>query len=269
MELIEFITGDSKEARELRECFVWKLIPMLNPDGVINGNYRCSLAGVDLNRKWDNPSKQWHPTIYATKELIRIVRSEKEAGCTLYRSARPQQEKNVFIYSCCPTESSAHLRPNNWRSLFEEKHEEMKSDESVSLKHNEEMKVNSRLLAFIMSKVQCDADATAMEREPVNFSYKDSRFVVTKSKRSTARVVVWSQLGIANSCTVEASFCGNGDNKLDSRLKKAVVREQNTRGEEATSHLSKHEENDGVTETSKIYDAVALSHSVLSSQDPF
>ncbi len=30
---------------------------MLNPDGVINGNYRCSLAGCDLNRRWKNPLK--------------------------------------------------------------------------------------------------------------------------------------------------------------------------------------------------------------------
>jgi hypothetical protein len=29
---------------------------MLNPDGVIHGNYRCSLAGIDLNRVWDNPA---------------------------------------------------------------------------------------------------------------------------------------------------------------------------------------------------------------------
>ena len=26
---------------------------MLNPDGVIFGNYRTNLAGLDLNRKWD------------------------------------------------------------------------------------------------------------------------------------------------------------------------------------------------------------------------
>ncbi len=40
---------------------------MLNPDGVIYGNYRCSLLGVDLNRRWINPSKILHPTIYYTK----------------------------------------------------------------------------------------------------------------------------------------------------------------------------------------------------------
>jgi hypothetical protein len=43
---------------------------MLNPDGVINGNYRCSLAGCDLNRRWKAPSKVLHSTIYYTKQMI-------------------------------------------------------------------------------------------------------------------------------------------------------------------------------------------------------
>ena len=50
--VIDFLTGPSKEAFLLRENFIFKLIPMLNPDGVISGNYRCSLLGVDLNRRW-------------------------------------------------------------------------------------------------------------------------------------------------------------------------------------------------------------------------
>ena len=29
----------------LRDEFVFVVVPMINPDGVINGNYRCSLAG--------------------------------------------------------------------------------------------------------------------------------------------------------------------------------------------------------------------------------
>lgn len=40
---------------------------MLNPDGVINGNYRCDLSGADLNRQWIDPSKKLHPTIYNAK----------------------------------------------------------------------------------------------------------------------------------------------------------------------------------------------------------
>lgn len=39
--VIDFLTDpDNEEAQMLRENFVFKIIPMLNPDGVINGNYR-------------------------------------------------------------------------------------------------------------------------------------------------------------------------------------------------------------------------------------
>ena len=61
------VDPNSAEAEYLRQNFVFKVIPMLNPDGVINGNYRCSLAGCDLNRRWKRPSKVLHPTIFATK----------------------------------------------------------------------------------------------------------------------------------------------------------------------------------------------------------
>jgi len=43
---------------------------MLNPDGVIIGNYRCSLDGLDLNRNFRNPSKKLHHQIYMLKKLI-------------------------------------------------------------------------------------------------------------------------------------------------------------------------------------------------------
>lgn len=64
---IEFILGHSKEAERLREKFIFKIIPMLNVDGVRYGNYRTSLLGVDLNRRWINPHKLLHPTIFYTK----------------------------------------------------------------------------------------------------------------------------------------------------------------------------------------------------------
>jgi murein tripeptide amidase MpaA len=28
------------------------IIPIVNPDGVILGNYRCSMEGTDINRRW-------------------------------------------------------------------------------------------------------------------------------------------------------------------------------------------------------------------------
>lgn len=43
--VIDFLTSPSPEAKALREHFVFRIVPILNPDGVINGNYRCSLSG--------------------------------------------------------------------------------------------------------------------------------------------------------------------------------------------------------------------------------
>jgi murein tripeptide amidase MpaA len=48
---IDYLTGPSLDAKILRDNFVFKIVPMLNPDGVVNGNYRCSLSGQDLNRQ--------------------------------------------------------------------------------------------------------------------------------------------------------------------------------------------------------------------------
>lgn len=51
-EIISFLVSEEPEAKRLRNVFIFKIIPMLNPDGVIHGNYRCSLSGADLNRRW-------------------------------------------------------------------------------------------------------------------------------------------------------------------------------------------------------------------------
>jgi len=40
---------------------------MFNPDGVVIGNFRYSISGTDLNRRWDIPDKYLHPQIYYLK----------------------------------------------------------------------------------------------------------------------------------------------------------------------------------------------------------
>ena len=52
-----FILSNQLEARILRDKYLFKIFPMLNPDGVIHGNYRCSLIGRDLNRRWNKAVK--------------------------------------------------------------------------------------------------------------------------------------------------------------------------------------------------------------------
>ena len=98
--VMDFLTDvDNPEAKMLREKFIFKIIPMLNPDGVINGNYRCSLAGCDLNRRWKVPHKSLHPTIWATKRLIKDMHYER--GLMLYCDLHGHSRKqNVFMYGC-------------------------------------------------------------------------------------------------------------------------------------------------------------------------
>lgn len=98
--VLNFLTNTEDPAAELlRQHFVFKIVPMLNPDGVINGNYRCSLAGCDLNRRWKAPSKILHPTIYSTKQMVLTFAKERELSlfCDFHGHSR---RKNIFIYGC-------------------------------------------------------------------------------------------------------------------------------------------------------------------------
>ena len=67
---IDFLMGDSEEAKKLRELYLFKIVPMMNPDGVLVGNSRTSFAGCDLNRRWGKPSEIIHPEVYFTKNMI-------------------------------------------------------------------------------------------------------------------------------------------------------------------------------------------------------
>jgi hypothetical protein len=108
--LLWFLTDpDSEEARLLRENFVFKIVPMLNPDGVINGNYRTSLAGCDLNRRWKTPNKTIHPEIWCTKKLVKDLHAERSLVlfCDLHGHSRKQ---NVFMYGCNRKDDPSYCR---------------------------------------------------------------------------------------------------------------------------------------------------------------
>ena len=97
--VLEFLTSSEVEADLLRTKYLFKVVPMLNPDGVINGNYRCSLVGADLNRRWKSPSSSLHPTIYQFKRVIKNTASNYEIDliCDLHGHSR---KKNIFMYGC-------------------------------------------------------------------------------------------------------------------------------------------------------------------------
>ncbi|XP_071804043.1 uncharacterized protein [Asterias amurensis] len=167
--LLDYITSSDSVAKDLRKAFIFKIVPMLNPDGVIVGNYRCSLTGRDLNRNFRHPKKESFPTVWHTKEMLEDFAKETEilVYCDLHGHSR---KHNVFIYGC----------DKNGKEI----------DAAAFL--------YQRLFPWLMSR-----------EAPDKFSFRGCKFHVKRCKEATSRVVMWRELGISNSFTMEATFCGS------------------------------------------------------------
>jgi hypothetical protein len=112
------LTADNERAAALRNEFVFVVVPMLNPDGVVNGNYRCSLSGCDLNRLWQAPPKHVAPCVYALKALIGELSQNTELSlfCDIHGHSRKQ---NAFLYGCnCDGDPARRLQERMFPHLL-------------------------------------------------------------------------------------------------------------------------------------------------------
>ncbi|XP_068626632.1 cytosolic carboxypeptidase 1-like [Battus philenor] len=168
------LLSDSVTAAALRSKYVFKIVPMLNVEGVINGCHRCGLTNEDLNRRWCKPSPVLHPSIYHTKGLIEyLVRVWKKPPLVFCDYHGHSRKKNVFFYGCAAAES--------WCSS-----DRLAPDEPVK---------------YLMLPA-------LMHRVSGAFALGSCSFRVERERESTARVTVWRHLAVARSYTMEASFCG-------------------------------------------------------------
>ncbi|XP_053609508.1 cytosolic carboxypeptidase 1-like isoform X3 [Plodia interpunctella] len=169
-----FLLGDTAAAAALRTKYVFKIVPMLNVEGVINGCHRCGLTNEDLNRRWCKPNPVLHPSIYHTKGLIEyLVRVWKKPPLVYCDYHGHSRKKNVFFYGCAAAES--------WCS-----NDRLLQDEPVK---------------YLMLPA-------LMHRISPAFALGSCSFRVERERESTARVTVWRHLGVTRSYTMEASFCG-------------------------------------------------------------
>ncbi len=165
--ILKFLTSNNRRAQALRSLYMFKIVPMLNPEGVLCGNFRCSFTGTDLNRRWDCPDEILHSQVYFLKNLLRKLSAEEKkvlVFCDLHGHSR---KLNSFMYGCNKVANGSFC---SWTKV--------------------------RLLPRILA---C--------RTPL-FSYKDCKFSVESDKQRTARVVLWKELGITNSFTLESSCFG-------------------------------------------------------------
>ena len=71
------LRADDPVAIRLRAKFVFKIIPMLNPDGVYEGRWRSDTLGVNLNRLYAKARQEAQPSIHAA---LAVARQHHEAG---------------------------------------------------------------------------------------------------------------------------------------------------------------------------------------------
>ncbi|XP_075038144.1 BEN domain-containing protein 5-like isoform X5 [Mixophyes fleayi] len=97
--IIDFLVSQHPTAKSLRDHLIFKIAPMLNPDGVYLGNYRCSLMGFDLNRHWQDPSPWAHPTLYGVKRLILEMHNSPKTSLEFYIDIHAHSTMmNGFMY---------------------------------------------------------------------------------------------------------------------------------------------------------------------------
>jgi cytosolic carboxypeptidase protein 2/3 len=72
---------------------------MVNPDGVVAGNYRTSLFGKDLNRTFDQSRKYAFPETFHLVELANQLKLTHKRRFNLYLDLHGHSvKKNVFMY---------------------------------------------------------------------------------------------------------------------------------------------------------------------------
>uniref|UniRef100_A0A8B9RRZ3 Cytosolic carboxypeptidase 2 n=1 Tax=Accipiter nisus TaxID=211598 RepID=A0A8B9RRZ3_9AVES len=106
---LDFLLSADADAQLLRQLFIFKVVPMLNPDGVVVGNSRCSLAGRDPNRAYGTALCSSFPGVWHLRAMVERVLVEREVVlyCDFHGHSR---KNNVFMYGCDGGGAGARLR---------------------------------------------------------------------------------------------------------------------------------------------------------------
>ena len=170
--VINNLLNNSEQSNGLLDKYIFKIIPMLNPDGVIHGHYRNNILGKDLNRMWQDPRANTTPTIYFLKKLISINKPlffcdfhghSNMPNCALYCCSPPKKKKNKFFNF-----------PNN----------------NVKSYHFYEEKVFMRIF----------------EEEAKFYQKSGEKYNIQKSKLKSARGVIYNEFNVYYSYALETGL---------------------------------------------------------------
>lgn len=96
---LRFLCSDTAESQLLCDRFIFKIIPMLNPDGVISGNSRTSLTGMDMNRQFHAPDVTLYPVNSSLIQLIDSLTGKGTHRIACYIDLHGHSKrKGAFMY---------------------------------------------------------------------------------------------------------------------------------------------------------------------------
>ena len=169
---LDFILSlDDPRAIKLRSMFVFYMVPMLNPDGVAEGHYRADTLGQNLNRFYQEPSWEKHPTIAAVKCVVTDL---WDRGNLLYYVDlhAHASKRGAFIYG------------NNINDI--------------------DKQVDNVLFAKVLALNTPYFDFSACNFTEKNMKARDKRDGL--SKEGSGRVGIFTATGMTHSYTLEANF---------------------------------------------------------------
>ena len=170
--VINNLLNNSEQSNNLLNKYIFKIVPMLNPDGVIHGHYRNNILGKDLNRMWQEPKDNETPTIYYLKKLISINKPfffcdfhghSNMPNCALYCCSPPKKKKNRFYNFSNGNTKSYHF--------YEEK---------------------------VFMKI--------MEEESKYYQKSGEKYNIQKSKMKSARGVIYNEFNVYFSYALETGL---------------------------------------------------------------
>ncbi len=199
--LLELVSDlQDPRGERLRELFVFKVVPVLNPDGVALGHYRCDSLGANLNRSYHCASAAAQPAIAAVCQVLRLLsqpwalNSSSSVGLAglppgspAAQAALASQRRPLFLY----LDMHAHANKRGCFLFGNKLADGARQVANVSY---------SRLVALntpFLDLAECD------------FSHKSKRATACNqetSKEGSGRVSVHAATGITHCYTLECNY---------------------------------------------------------------